>query len=82
VANRAGEKNRGGYMGLYNLALAAAFVLAPVIGTWVYDRYGPAVLWYACLPLGAALALGLFALSSAFSDGNPSSPEPRSAASA
>ncbi|HEY0782989.1 MAG TPA: MFS transporter [Thermoanaerobaculia bacterium] len=78
VANRAGERNRGGYMGLYNLALAGAFVLAPIVGTWVYDRYGSAALWYACLPVGLLLAVGLFALSPAFAHDVPR-PEPRPA---
>jgi len=63
VADRAGEKNLGQYMGLFTLSFSAAFVLATVAGTWVYQRLGPAPLWYGCGVLGVLLWGGFQALS-------------------
>ena len=60
VADRAGPAQRGRYMGLYTMAYSVAFVIAPGAGAWVYDGYGPDVLW---LALGA-LAVPLAALAS------------------
>lgn len=62
VANRAGARSLGGYMGLYTLSFSAAQVVAPVAGTWVYERFGPDALWYGCGALGLPLALGFAAL--------------------
>ena len=38
VADRAPEATRGAYMGLLNFSIAASFVVAPLVGTWVYER--------------------------------------------
>ncbi len=45
VADRAPEATRGAYMGLLNFSIAASFVVAPLVGTWVYERLGPRALW-------------------------------------
>jgi predicted MFS family arabinose efflux permease len=63
IANRADEKSRGRYMGLYMLSFSLAFVAAPLIGTWVFDRFGPRAVWYACGLTGIPLWLGFHALS-------------------
>jgi MFS family permease len=63
VARRAGEGQRGRYMGLYTAAFAAALILAPVGGTWVYDRFGPSSLWYGIGALGPLLWIAALAFS-------------------
>jgi predicted MFS family arabinose efflux permease len=55
VADRAPEATRGAYMGLLNFSIAASFVVAPLVGTWVYQNLGPRTLW-----LGGGV-VGLFA---------------------
>jgi len=62
VADRAPEASRGSYMGMLNLSFAAAFVAAPLIGTWVYQNLGPQTLWYACGALGFLLWAGFHAV--------------------
>ena len=66
VAERAGESGQGRYMGIYSVSFSLAFVLAPLGGTWIYQRFGPEALWYGCGVLGLLLwaafsALGRFA---------------------
>jgi predicted MFS family arabinose efflux permease len=62
VTGRAGERNLGSYMGVYTLAFAAAFVVAPLAGAWVYERLGPRALWFGCAAVGPALFLATYAL--------------------
>ena len=50
IANRADDRNRGKYMGMYTFTFALSFVIGPAIGAWVYDAFGPVILW-----LGAGL---------------------------
>jgi len=63
VANRAGEKNRGQYLGLLTFSFSAAFIVAPVAGTWVYERLGAESLWFGCGALGFLVWGGFYALS-------------------
>jgi predicted MFS family arabinose efflux permease len=63
VANRAGESNRGRYMGMYSLAYSIAFAVSPGLGTWVYATAGATVLWSACGVAGILLWLGFTRLS-------------------
>jgi len=55
VAERAGQAAQGRYMGIYAVSFSLAFVLAPLGGTWVYQRFGPETLWYGCGVLGLFL---------------------------
>jgi MFS family permease len=52
--------------GLFQGAFAAAWGLSafagPLLGGWIYQRYGAGALWSACLVLGGFLALGYLAL--------------------
>jgi MFS family permease len=51
---------RGRYQGAFNLTFAIGFVLAPALGTRLYDR-SPGALWLVCGLLGivsAAMILG------------------------
>jgi predicted MFS family arabinose efflux permease len=52
VADRAPEATRGAYMGLLNFSIAASFVVAPLVGTWVYQNLGPRALWLGCGAVG------------------------------
>ncbi len=73
IADRAPEESRGAYMGMLNLSFASAFVVAPLIGTWIYGKLGPEVLWYACGALGFLLWAGFHAM--AVRTGAPTSRE-------
>jgi predicted MFS family arabinose efflux permease len=63
VAERAGRRHLGSYMGLYNFAFSSAFVAAPLAGTWVLQHFGSRVLWLGCGAVGVATWLGFTALS-------------------
>ena len=41
VAARADDRSRGRYMGAFTLCFSIAFVLAPLVGTAIYERAGP-----------------------------------------
>ena len=62
VANRAGSRHRGMYMGLHTSAWGVAMIVGPVLGTWVYTHYSPAALWYGVVGVGAVGWVGFEAL--------------------
>jgi len=62
IAARAPEETRGTYMGLLNFSFAAGFVVAPLVGTWVYQQLGPRALWLGCGVAGAVVWAGLYAV--------------------
>jgi predicted MFS family arabinose efflux permease len=51
---------RGAYNGAYGMTFTLALVLAPVLGGYVYGKFGAMVLWWWCAALGA-IAAGWFA---------------------
>lgn len=61
VSRRAGAA-AGRYRGVYTLAWAIAFVIAPAVGTEVYARWGGGVVWIGCAALALPLALGFLAV--------------------
>ena len=63
VAERAGAGSVGRYMGVYTLAFSTAFVLGPVVGTAIYQAFGPQTLWYGTGAVGVVLAIAFAALS-------------------
>jgi MFS family permease len=65
VADLAKEESLGRYMGVFNLTFASSYVAAPLIGTWVYQTWGPKALWYGCGVVGAAIWLGFHLLAAA-----------------
>lgn len=65
AAHRAGSGGSGRYQGAYTLSWSTAFVLAPLIGTTVYERLGPAVLWYGIGVVGIGLWAGFTRLAPA-----------------
>jgi MFS family permease len=62
VAERAREGSVGRYMGLYNLSFTTGFVVAPVVGTWVYESFGPRALWFGCGAVGLLVWAGFHGL--------------------
>lgn len=66
VANRAGVGQSGRYMGVFTTAFSVAFVLAPLVGTAIYERFGSDALWYGCGAFGLVLWAGFTALAPRF----------------
>ncbi len=64
AAGRASPAARGHYMGLVTLSFAAAFIIAPLGGTWLYQHAGPDSVWYACGVVGVAIWAGFRLLGS------------------
>jgi predicted MFS family arabinose efflux permease len=71
AANRAGEGSRGRYMGLFSVSFSAAFILAPLAGTWIYQHRGPETLWWSCGALGLLMWAGFRALSARMEKARP-----------
>lgn len=65
VANRAGDANRGLYMGLYTLSFEGAWIFSPIVGTWVYQTWGAKTLWLGCGAVGVILLIGFYGVSAA-----------------
>ena len=55
VSALAPERYRGRYMGLLHSTYSLGMLIAPVTGTWIYQR-SPAVLWWSGLAFGMAAA--------------------------
>ena len=58
IVRRAGEAQRGTYLGLYSFSYAAAFILAPYLGTQLVAHFGFSTLWWVLGIISAATALG------------------------
>lgn len=54
TAQRAGGRNKGAYMGVNGMAFAVAFIIAPILGTYLAVAIGFSMLW-----IGTALLLFL-----------------------
>lgn len=52
IAKIAPEKQRGEYMGYFQMSFSFAFMVGPWLGTTVLDLYGPFNLWIGCLAFG------------------------------
>ena len=63
AANRADDRSRGKYMGLLMLSFSSAFIIAPAVGTRIYQSFGPETLWYGCGLVGIVLLAAFRALS-------------------
>jgi predicted MFS family arabinose efflux permease len=62
VGKRAAPGSSGRYMGLYTMAYSVAFMLSPVVGALIYERFGPERLWYCIGALAVPLLFGALAL--------------------
>ncbi len=56
----------GRYLGAYFLAFSGSFILAPAVGTAVYERFGPGALWFGVAGAGVVLFVACLALAPAF----------------
>ena len=59
VAAMAPADARGRYQGALVLSWGCATMLAPKLGTWVWEHIGPPTLWWGCLGVAAVVALAL-----------------------
>lgn len=59
VAGMAPADARGRYQGALVLAWGCSTLLAPKLGTWLWEHEGPSTLWNGCLGLGAIVALAM-----------------------
>ncbi len=59
AANRADDRNRGQYMGLYSMGWALSQVSSPLIGSQVAERFGFQTLWVIMLCFTIVSAAGL-----------------------
>lgn len=62
IAGRSTEKNRGVFMGMYNIAFSLAVVFGPFVGTGIYDYWNPIILWMLCGTLGLITCIGFIYL--------------------
>jgi predicted MFS family arabinose efflux permease len=62
ASQRAPEGSVGRYLSVFQLGFAIPFVLAPVLGTALYEHEGPRVLWASCAGMGVAVAACHWAL--------------------
>jgi predicted MFS family arabinose efflux permease len=60
IANRAGDLNRGRYMGLFTFTFSMAFVLGPLAGSYAYMHFGPRSMWIGTGGVGIIVCLGFF----------------------
>lgn len=63
VSLRAGPRQRGNYMGFYTMTFSAASVVAPIVGTRLYER-SPDLVWFGGFAVSVVSFLGMVALSS------------------
>ncbi|MFN0122806.1 MAG: MDR family MFS transporter [Blastocatellia bacterium] len=59
VGELAPPDRRGDYMGMFQVTFSISLILAPLVGTWVYERYGGRNLWAGAFALGMVSALML-----------------------
>ena len=59
AVKRSSEHNRGSYIGLYTTAWSAAFILSPLLGTWIISHYSFTVLWWIMSALICITAAGM-----------------------
>ena len=62
VADLAPVAARGRYQGVFGTAYGAAALLAPLVGTRMYQHLGDQALWMGCLLLGVVSATGFLML--------------------
>ena len=62
VSELAPEENRGKYMGFFTLAFSVSFVVSPGLGGWIYESYGPTILWSIMGMIGFCVLAGFHLL--------------------
>lgn len=69
ISNRAPASSMGRFQGMFSLAFTVAFVVGPLLGTWVYGTWSGETLWMAVGVLAVLLWLGFQAVQMALSKG-------------
>lgn len=62
IADLSPVELRGLYQGIFGASWGLAFFIGPLLGGWVYQKFGPNVLWAASLAIGLMLCLAYLAL--------------------
>jgi predicted MFS family arabinose efflux permease len=62
ASHRAPPHALGRYMSAYHVGIGVPFLVAPLLGTEIYDRLGPTALWASCAVAGVILAASFIAL--------------------
>lgn len=56
--SRSKAGRRGEFMGIYSIAFSFAFIIAPLLGMWISERFGFSMLWWFVTGLSAIAILG------------------------
>lgn len=59
TVQRADERSRGRYLGMYSVGYSIAFIAAPAIGTFLIKSSGYTILWYVLSIFSVLVAFGL-----------------------
>jgi predicted MFS family arabinose efflux permease len=62
ASHRAPPKAVGRYMSAYHVGVGVPFLVAPLLGTEIYDRFGSTWLWAGCAVVGVLLTIAFVAL--------------------
>jgi predicted MFS family arabinose efflux permease len=62
IESRSSSGNSGTYMGLFTLTFSLSMMISPVLGTWVYNHFGPKTLWLAAGVGGLLAGIGFLNL--------------------
>jgi MFS family permease len=65
VADLSPVELRGLYQGVFGSAWGLSVFLGPMLGGWVFERFGASMLWGACFVLGSLVALAYLVLARA-----------------
>lgn len=60
TAMRAGVTNKGAYMGLNGIAFSLAFIISPILCTYIAEAYGFTILWFSSASVLAFTAIGFY----------------------
>lgn len=60
TANRSGKFNKGAYMGLFGISFSAAFIITPLLGTYIAETFGFSTLWLGTGLLMLCTAIGFY----------------------
>ncbi len=68
--NRAPEKQRGSYMGMWSMMFSVTFIVAPVLGTFLVEHFGFNVTWWFMAGMSAVSIPGFYFIRRLWQDGN------------
>lgn len=62
IADLSPVELRGLYQGFYGSAFGLSFFVGPLLGSWVFERFSPEILWIGCAVIGLLAAAAHLAL--------------------